>query len=148
MARTVGILAAIVLALSVTDAQRASTSPTTADGALIANERALLDAVAKSDKAAYVTLVLPEGVWGTSQGFIPLSLLAGGLESIRLTKWDIVNPHVTWLDKDSAVVVYTLEAAGTFQNQALSHFTLTSTAWTRRNGKWLAAHHQETGLVQ
>ena len=148
MVRPVGILAALVLALSVTDGQRTGTSTTTADAALIANERALLDAVAKGDKAAYLSLVLPEGAWGNSQGFIPLSLLAGGLESFRLTKWDIVNPHVTWLDKDSAVVVYTLEGSGTFQNQPLPQFTLTSTAWTRRNGKWLAAHHQETGLVK
>ena len=148
MLRTVGFITAIVLAVSVTGGQRSGAGPTTADATLVAHERALLDAVAKGDKAAYLSLVLPEGVWGTSQGFIPLNLLAGGLESIRLTRWDIVNPHVTWLDKDSAVVVYTLEASGTFQNQALSQFTLASTAWTRRNGKWLAAHHQETGLVK
>jgi len=146
MMRTAGILTAIVLAFSVTDSQRTGTSRTTADAALIANERALLDAVAKGDKAAYLSLVLPDGAWGTSQGFIPLHLLAGGLESFRLTKWDIVNPRVTWLDNDSAVVVYTLDGSGTFQNRALSPLTLASTAWSKRNGKWLAAHHQETGL--
>ena len=38
---------------------------------LIANERALQDAVAKADKASFRSLVVPGGVWTTKQGFIP-----------------------------------------------------------------------------
>ena len=58
---------------------------------LIANERALQAAVAKTDKSAFVSLVLPEGTWTTRQGFVPMNLLADGLLGFDVTKWEIVN---------------------------------------------------------
>src|SRR6266496_4259934 len=115
---------------------------------LIANEHALLEAVAKADKGTFQSLVLPEGVWTTKTGFIPLKLLVDGLGDFQVTKWDIVNPHVTWLDKDSAILLYSWMGTGTFQNQPLASITLASTVWTKRNGKWLAVHHQETDLIR
>ena len=76
-----------------------------------------------------------------------MKLLADGLGGFKLSKWDIVNPHVTWLADDSAIVLYAWKGPGTFGDQPVAPTTLASTAWTRRNGKWLAAHHQETELV-
>ena len=113
---------------------------------LIANERALHGAVARGDKASFQSLVLPEGVWTTRQGFVPMRLLADGLGDFKLTKWDIVNPHVTLLDTDSALLLYAWTGTGTFHNQPLASTTLASTVWTRRDGKWLAVHHQQTDL--
>jgi hypothetical protein len=115
---------------------------------LISNEHALWEAVAKADKGSFPSLTLPEGVWTTRQGFVPTKLLVDGLQAFHLTKWDIVNPHVTWLDKDSAVLVYVWTGAGTYGDQPLASTTLASTVWTNRNGKWLAAHHQETDLIK
>ena len=77
-----------------------------------------------------------------------MALLVNGLEGFELTKWDIVNPHVTWFDQDSAIVLYTWTGAGEFQNQPLAPTTLASTVWTKRNGKWVAVHHQETDLMK
>ena len=92
--------------------------------------------------------MVPGGVWTTKQGFIPLEMLVGGLDGFQLTKWDIVNPHVTWIDDDSAIVIYTWTGAGTFNRQPLASTTLASTVWARRSGKWLAIHHQQTDLVR
>lgn len=77
-----------------------------------------------------------------------MNLLVDGLDSFKLTKWDIVNPRVTWLDKDSAILLYTWTGTGTFGNQPGASRTLASTVWTKRNGKWLAVHHQETDLMR
>ena len=99
-------------------------------------------------KTSFLSLVLPEGVWTSKHGFTPMNLLADGLDGFQLTKWDIVNPRVTRLDEDSAIVVYVWSGAGTFHDQPLAGTTLASTVWTRRNGKWLAAHHQQTDLVK
>ena len=148
MKKLIGIVPAILLALAMGRAQENTgakpNDPT--EQMLIANERALQDAVARADSASFVSLVLPEGVWTTSQGFVPMNLLANGLSSFRLTKWDIVNPRVTRLGEDSALVLYVWSGTGTFDNQPLASATLASTVWTRRNGKWLAVHHQQTQL--
>ena len=148
MRKLIGIVPAILLALAMGRAQENTgakpNDPT--EQMLIANERALQDAVARADSASFVSLVLPEGVWTTSQGFVPMNLLANGLSSFRLTKWDIVNPRVTRLGEDSALVLYVWSGTGTFDNQPLASATLASTVWTRRNGKWLAVHHQQTQL--
>ena len=152
MRKTSGMVAVILLAMGVTDAQEKSGAKPTATGTiettLIANERALQEAVAKGDRAAFQSLVLPEGVWTSKSGFIPMNLLLDGLDSFNVTKWDIVNPRVTLLGEGSAIVRSAWTGTGTFQNQPLASTTLASTVWTERNGKWLAAHHQETDLMK
>lgn len=151
MTRSLGVLAVMLLAVAVTSAQdRSATRPTlTADAAIVANERALHEAAVKGDKTAFTALVVPEGVWTTPSGFVPMNLLVNGLASFSgITTWEMVNPRVTWLDEESAMVHYTRTATGTFQNQVLAPMALCSTTWVRRQGKWLAVHHQETDLVQ
>jgi hypothetical protein len=151
MRKRVCMLAAIVAAIVSTGAQESSgRKPALATEAmLIANERALYDAVAKGDRTAFVSLaLLPEGIWTFKSGFIPMERLADGLEVLKLSKWELVNPRVTWLGDDSAVVLYVWTGTGTFDDQPLASATLASTSWTRRGGKWLAAHHQETDLVK
>lgn len=151
--RIVVILPVMLLALVLTEAQDKTTEaakPNDADEKmLIVNERALHAAVAKADMNSFLSLVLPEGVWTTKQGFVPMELFAkGGLEVFELTKWDIVNPHVIWLGQDAALVRYAWTGTGTFGHQPLAPMSLASTVWTKRNGKWLAVHHQQTELVR
>ena len=150
MMKTVAILPAIVLVLAVTDLpqQPATKPPDATRETLLASERALHAAVAKADKPAFTSLVLPEGVWANSQGFIPLNLLANGLDGFQVPKWDIVNPHVTRLDENSAIVLYSWIGTGSSQDRSVQQTTVASTVWTRRNGKWLAALHQETALIR
>ena len=149
MRKISGMFAAILLALAVPEAQQntAVTPSDPTEKTLTENERALDDAVAKADKASFRSLVVPEGTWTTKEGFVPMELFVNGLEQIELTKWDIVNPRVKRLDENSAIVLYVWTGRGTFHNQPLASRTLASTAWTKRNGKWLAVHHQETDLT-
>jgi hypothetical protein len=147
MRKIVGTLGAIALVVAVSHAQeRPGTKPD--DNLLIANERALLDAVAKADKASYQALISPEGVWTMKSGFVPMKLLADGLDGFKVTKWDIVNPQMVWLGDDSVIVRYAWTGTGTFDDHPLAPTTLASTAWVKRDGKWLAVHHQETDLIK
>jgi hypothetical protein len=150
MLKTVAILPSIVLALTVTDQPQkpAAKPPDALEAALFANERALHAAVATADKAAFSALVLPEGVWATNQGFTPLNLLVNGLEAIQDNDWGMVNPRVVRLDENSAIVDYSWIATGSSKDRSAQQATIASTVWTRRNGKWLAAHHQETEMVR
>jgi hypothetical protein len=149
MRRSLWIVAAILLVLTAANAQeKGGQRGDTTEETLIANERALINAVAKADKATFLSLVAPEGEWTTTQGFIPLNLLADGLEGFRLSKWEILNPQLRRLTEDSAMVVYLWTVTGTFNGTQLPPTMLASTAWTRRSGKWLAVHHQDTELTK
>jgi hypothetical protein len=148
MSKRTWILALIFLGFAVTNAQE-SRKPTSAiDEMLIANERALHNAVAKADKAAFLSLVATEGAWTTQQGFVPMNLLADGLTGFHLSKSDVVNPRVTQLSDDSALLLYAWTVTGRFGDQPLPPTMLSSTVWAKRNGKWLAVHHQDTELKQ
>ena len=150
MMKTLGILPAILLVLAATDRpqQTAAKPPDATQETLVANERALHAAVATADKATFSSLVLPEGVWASNLGFVPMNLLVNGLEALQETNRDIVNPHVMRLDESSAIVDYSWIATGSSKDRSAQQVTLASTVWTRRNGKWLAAHHQETALTR
>jgi hypothetical protein len=151
MRKTVAVLPAMLLMLVVTQAQDKTLAKPNdaADKMLIANERALHDAVARADKASFRSLIaVPDGAWTSKQGFIPMELLANGLEQFELTTWDIVNPRVTWIDEDSAMVRSVWTGTGKLHGQPLASPTLATTVWVRRNGKWLALHHQQTDLIK
>jgi hypothetical protein len=113
---------------------------------IVAQEQALYQALAKRDKGSFQSLVLAEGVWTTTSGFVPIRLLSDELGVFQLAKFRIENPNVSRLDDNSALVVYIRTAEGKFQEQPLAQTALASTVWIRREGAWRAIHHQETGL--
>jgi len=119
-----------------------------AEKTLIANEHAINEAVSKGDKAALLALVAPEGLAANSNGFIPARLFVEAIPQIKITKWEIANPQVIWIDPASAIVTYTFVGEGTFQGKPLPPKAISSTVWTKKNGKWLAMFHQETAAGQ
>ena len=119
-----------------------------AEKTLIANEHAINEAVSKGDKAALLALVAPEGVAANANGFIPAKLFAEAIPQIKITKWEVTNPQVIWIDPASAIVTYTFVGEGTFQGRPLPPKAICSTVWTKKSGKWLALFHQETAAGQ
>ena len=150
MRLVVALLGVSVLAIAVANTQDRppGTTSTGVEKTIIAKERALYDAVAKNDKASFQALVLPEGVWTTNTGFVPMRLLGDGLEVFHLTNLSIENPRVTLLSEASALVIYARTAAGRFGEEAIAPTALASTVWVKRNGEWRVLHHQETDLRQ
>ena len=144
----IGALGAVVLAAVALAAQDKSAAAKQDSDTLIQNERALYDAIAKADKGAFQALVLPEGIWTTPSSFVPMGPLADGLRSFDLPKWGIENPRVVWTDGSSALLLYVRSGGGSFDHHAFAPMTLASTLWTKRSGKWVAVHHQESDLQQ
>ena len=107
MERFVGLIGAILLGLVVATAQeRTPKSDDAAEKVLLDSERALYQAVAKSDKAAFQSLVAPEGSWSSPSGFIPMPLLGDTLDVFRLPTFGGQNLRVMWTEnKNSALVV-------------------------------------------
>jgi hypothetical protein len=151
MKKFLGVTGAILLGLAVASGQeRTPKSDDAAEKVLLDNERALYEAVAKRDKAAFEELVLPEATWASPTGFIPVRLLADTLEVIRLPTFGGQSLRVVWTDsnKDSALVLYGRTGGGTFGHQPLAETVLVSTVWMKRNGKWVAVHHHESDVVK
>ena len=149
--RTIVIgLASVVLAAGMTAAQDkpAANRNDPAVKAIIANERALYDAVVKGDTRVFHSLVVDEGIWTTDTGFVPVRLLERDLGVFRITRWAAENMRVTMLDENAAIVLYTRTVDGTFGGMPLAPMALASTTWTKRGGTWLAVHHQETDLLR
>src|SRR6186997_2176136 len=117
MRRTILILGAVLMAVGVTRAQESSRQTAMAS-TLLANERALYEAIANNDKPAFRALVLPEGMWTTASGFIPMGQLADHLTSFQLPKWGGENLHVTWTDDNAAMVGYVRTGGGSFNRQS------------------------------
>ncbi len=151
MTKILALLGATLLGLAVASAQeRAPNNDEAAEKVLIDNERALYDAVTKQDKAAFQSLVAPEGTWTSPTGFIPMRMLADTLDVYRLPNFGGQSLHVVWTDgnKDSALLLYGRTGGGTFGHQALADTVLVSTVWIKRDGKWLAVHHHESDVVK
>jgi Domain of unknown function (DUF4440) len=148
--RSLAILAMVCLAFTVTEARRQATSTGSDETSkvLLDKEHALLDAVGRADQASMRGLLFPDGTWTSRDGFIPMKLLVERPEAFKLTKWDMVNPHVTPLGPESAIVLYVWAGSGTFNNRPVAQTSLASTVWAKRNGQWMAVHHQETDLAR
>ena len=144
------VFAVIVLSFSAVYGQEKT--PGTALGelekAIVAQEQALYEAVAKQDKASFQSLTVADGTWTISSGFVPMRLLVGDLAAFRISKFGIVNPHVKRLDDQSALVVYVRTGEGTFGDQPFAPTALASTVWVKRDGSWRAIHHQETDVIK
>jgi hypothetical protein len=151
MTKFLGVIGMILLGLAVASGQeRTPKSDDATEKVLLDNERALYDAVAKRDKAAFQALVLPEGTWASPTGFVPVRLLVDSLDVFQLPTFGGQSFHVVWTDsnKESALVLYPRTGGGTFGHQPLAETVLVSTIWTKRNGTWVAVHHHESDVVK
>jgi hypothetical protein len=114
--------------------------PTSAlDRAIIANERKLMDYVAKKDKAGFTAMVTPDAVGlDAMMGAMKTSDFAAKLDQVSVTAWQISDEKVRWVDTNTAVISYKWTGTGTFQGQKFASPVWASTVWTKKGDKWLA----------
>jgi hypothetical protein len=111
---------------------------------LVDYERKIHEALANRDRDAFLALAAADGAWATGGSFVPVGMLAGAFDRISVTKWEIVNPHVLWVDQTTAVVGYGWTGTGNFLGQPLAPTRIASTVWTKRGDNWVAVFHQES----
>ena len=111
---------------------------------LVAAENAWLTAVQNKDARTFDRLMAPQ------IGFLD----EGGLMSLTAFKKSFAGEHVEMLktsrakavriDRDTALLTYTLEQKGTFQGQPFPPKVYATTTWVKRRGTWRAVFHQES----
>jgi hypothetical protein len=130
-------------------AQAATGARAAAEKTLLANERAVNDAVAKGDAARFRSMVA-EDSWAIDpmSGRMSTAEFLKGFDQMtkdmKMTSWDISDSKVFWIDQNAAVHTYKWTGQGTYQGQPIPSPVWASTVWARRAGKWQAIFHQES----
>jgi hypothetical protein len=120
-----------------------------AEKTIIANERAINEAIAKGNIAGFKQHVSAEA-WAIDSmaGRSPVSEFLKIFDQVtkdsKMTSWDITDTHVIWADPNTAVLTYKWTGNGTYQGQPIPSPVWASTVWSKKNGKWTAIFHQET----
>jgi hypothetical protein len=131
-----------------------ATSPTTSarsatDDALIAQEKQVWDAIRNKDFDGFAAMLGDDQIYVSDDGAHDKADTIKGVKELALTDVAISDWKVLNLDKEAAVVTYTLNLKGTAGGKPLPAVPMhASTAWMKRNGKWVALYHQETNVMQ
>ena len=117
--------------------------------AIIAAERAIHEALAKGNVAAFKEQVAADsfaidGMMGRMATAEFIKSFPEINKDMKLESWDLTEPKVIWSDPNNAVLTYKWVGKGTFQGQPIPSPVWASTVWTKRSGKWTAVFHQET----
>ena len=123
-----------------------------AEKTIIANERAVNDAVAKANVAGFKQHVSADG-WSVD-GMMGRMAVADFIKDfdkmakdMKVSSWDITDSKVQWVDANTAVHTYKWAGQGTYQGQPIPSPVWASTVWTKKNGKWMAVFHQESASM-
>jgi ketosteroid isomerase-like protein len=130
----------------------ASNENAAAEKTIIANERAINDAVAKADVARFRSLVSDDS-WAVDpmSGRMATSEFVKGFDemkkNMKMTSWDLGESQVLWASPTVAVHSYKWTGQGTYQGQPIPSPVWASTVWAHRGGKWVAVFHQESNAT-
>jgi hypothetical protein len=124
-----------------------------AEKTIIANERAVNDAVVKGNLAGFKEHVAADGWTVEAQGGrAPVSEFLKQFDAMtkdtKISSWDITESKVQWVDANTAIHSYKWTGSGTAQGQPIPSPVWASTVWSKKGGKWMAVFHQESPTMQ
>ena len=120
-----------------------------AEKAIIANERAINEAIAKGNLAGFKQYVAVDG-WAIDpmSGRGSIADFVKGFDAMvkdtKMSSWDITDDKVQWVDANTAVHTYKWTGNGTYKGQPIPSPVWASTVWTKKSGKWTAVFHHES----
>jgi len=114
--------------------------------AIIAQEKALLDAVTRNDIAAFNKGLGSNFVFVDSRGATrwELTKSAEMLKGCKTGKFTMENSEVTPAGSDLLVLTYKATADQTCDGQKAPPTVLAMSVWQKRGGRWVAVAHSET----
>ena len=123
-------------------------APSAAVGnAVVAQEQAVYDALARSDSLAFNRAVGRDFVYVDQRGAMhwALAKTSSILAECGLgIGWTIDNPTTTEVGSDLVVLTYSASANATCNGQRVPSPTNNLSVWQRRAGRWVAVAHSET----
>jgi len=111
---------------------------------IIANEKAINDAIVKGDLKTFHSFLAPEAIDVEDSGVKKLPDIDKMLADVKISSYTITADQFLWLDDTNVVHTYKWFGKMTYKGEAGPGDTFATTIWSNRGGKWLAVYHQET----
>jgi hypothetical protein len=141
-------LAAIKDGLAQAAAASKPAAPSAAVGnAVVAQEQAVLEALARKDTVAFNKALGSDFVYVDHTGALrwQLSKTAATLPACMLgTGWSLDHPMVTEVGTDLAVLTYSSSGKAVCDGHPMPSPVNTMSVWRKRAGRWVAVAHSET----
>jgi hypothetical protein len=116
------------------------------DSDITAQERALWDAIKAKNWDAFAGHLADDQLYVNATGVANKAQSVESVKPLTITDATFSDWRVIRLDDDAAVVVYAAAMKGNYGGRAVpeGETERDSSVWVRRNGRWLAAFHQDT----
>jgi hypothetical protein len=120
-----------------------ATAPSEAD--IIAKEKATWDLVKKKDWDGFGKMLASDYVEVMDNGVHDKAATLTTIKDFDLTDATFADWKMLTIDKDAAILTYTVTLKGTFKGEAAPAGPYrAAAAWVNRNGEWQAIYFQET----
>jgi hypothetical protein len=120
-----------------------------ANSAITDQEKQIWETIKKKDTAAFAAMLADDFVYVSHDGVYDKAGTVNGVKQLALTDVTLSDWKTVMLDKDAAVVVYTVNMKGTSDGKPIPPTPLrASSAWINRGGKWIGVFHQETEIQE
>jgi hypothetical protein len=116
---------------------------------IIAREKQVWEALKNKDFDGFANMLADDQIEVFGSGINDKAGSVKGVKDLALTDVTLSDWKVVMIDKDAAVVTYTVSLKGTAGGKEIPSTPFrASTAWVNRGGKWLAIYHQDTEATQ
>jgi hypothetical protein len=133
----------------------ASASPTpkaeatSTSDSIIAQEKAIWDAIKTKSPDTFGGMLADDFVYISNDGVHDKAATINGIKQLDVTDLTFSDWKILMLDKDAAIVVYTVNMKGTSGGQPMPPGAMrASSAWVNRGGKWVGVFHQDTPVKE
>lgn len=116
--------------------------------AVIAKEKEIWDKIKTKNMDGFGAMLADDFIYISGDGVYDRAGTVNGIKQIEATDISFSDWKVVMLDKDAAVVTYTVNMKGTSGGQPIPPTPVrAASAWVNRDGKWLAVFHEGTPVT-
>jgi hypothetical protein len=128
---------------------QSKTDRTAVEKQIVANEKAVVDAIVKNDPKTFHSYILPDSFAMASQGIIAVAdfdpVMKQQAADCKVTKFDFPESRFYWVNDTTVVHMFKVTVEGTCKGEPVNP-NWASTVWTNKGGKWVAAFHHESEI--
>jgi len=121
---------------------------TTAD-TIIAREKEIWETIKAMNPDRFAAMLADDFVYVSEDGIYGKAGTVDGIMGVAPTDISLADWKVVMLDKDAAVVTYTVSLKGTSGGKPIRETPVRAgSLWANRGGKWVGVFHQDTTVTE
>lgn len=118
---------------------------TATDSDVTAQEKAIWDKIKQKDPDGFAAMLADDFIYVSNDGVYDKAGTVNGIKQMELTEMTLSDWKTVMLDKDAAIVTYTVNIKGTNGGQPIPPGAQRAASlWVNRGGKWVGEFHQDT----